>query len=125
MNYLFLCTPYSLYPLGLDRAFDLAVRTRGLLVQAGIKVFSPIIHSHVVATACGIDPLSHEIWLEAEAPFRHFASGAIMLMAESWEISHGMSFEKDEFEKAGKPIFWMTPGEIPEIPKELFSGSAT
>ena len=121
MNYLFLCTPFSLYPLGLERAYTLACKTRALLIEHDIDVFSPICHSFGPAMHSTLDPLSHEIWLKAEAPFRQHASGAIMLMAESWEQSYGMKFEKEEFEAAGKPIYWMTPGEVP---KELLRGTA-
>lgn len=124
MRYVFLCTPFSLYPLGLERAYELACRSRALLIGAGIPTFSPICHGYGAAVLGDLDPLSHDIWLEAEAPFRHFASAAVMLMAESYEISHGMKFEQDEFEAASKPIFWMTPGEIPEALLELFNGDA-
>lgn len=53
-----------------------------MLIRAGVPVFSPIVHSHPVADVCGIDPLSHEIWLPAEAPMRYAAKGVIELRAE-------------------------------------------
>ena len=112
----FLATPYSKYPHGLDAAFRLAARQRGLLVRAGIPVFSPIVHSHAVAMECGIDPYDHAIWLPAETPMRRAASGIILLRAESWEISFGMKLEYEEFRAAGKPTIWMDPDVLPELP---------
>lgn len=120
-DYWFLCTPFSLYPKGLESAYILACRTRALLIDAGVLVFSPICHSFGPAVHGSLDPLSHDIWLSAEAPFRHFAKGAIMLMSPGWGESYGMKFEQAEFEAEGKPIIWMTPGEVP---KELLSAAA-
>jgi len=112
----FLATPYSKYPHGLDAAFRLAARQRGLLVRAGVRCFSPIVHSHAVAMECGIDPHDHAIWLPAEAPMRWAATGIILLRAESWESSVGMRLEREEFLAAGKPVAWMDPDVLPELP---------
>ena len=114
MTFYYIATPYSKYPGGLEEAFLLAVRTRGLLVKAGIPCFSPIIHSHTVAKECDIDPFSHAIWLPAEKPIMVCATGLIMVMAEGWKESYGMEEERKAFEAMGRPIFWMTPGVIPD-----------
>ena len=113
----FLATPYSKYPHGLEAAFLLAVRQRGLLVKAGVPVFSPIIHSHPVAIECGIDPHDHAVWLPAEAPMRLAAGGIILLMAESWSQSVGMKIEREEFVAAGKPVVFMEPDVLPALPR--------
>jgi hypothetical protein len=114
MSFWYLATPYSKYPHGIHEAFVLAVQQRGLLLRAGIPVFSPIIHSHPVAIQCGLDPFDHSIWLPSEEPILRCASGIIMLKADSWEISYGMRVERELFEAAGKPVVWMTPGTVPE-----------
>jgi Domain of unknown function (DUF1937) len=112
-TYFYLSTPYSRYPAGLDAAFNLAIDARASLINAGIPVFSPIIHSHPVAMRCGLDPHDHALWLPVEAPMMRAASGLILLRAESWELSYGMRFERGHFESAGKPIVWMDPGAVP------------
>jgi Domain of unknown function (DUF1937) len=114
--YWFLGTPYSKYPGGLEEAFLLAIRARGLLMQYGIPCYSPIVHSHPVAKECVIDPRDLDIWLPAEMPMRKNAYGLIVLMAESWDISVGLKTEIDEFETANKPVRYMKPGEVtPEL----------
>lgn len=113
-GYWYISTPYSKFKGGLEQAFYLAVRARGLLIKAGVPAFSPIIHSHPVAMACHIDPHDHSIWLPAEAPIMVNAKGLIMVMAEGWLESYGMAEEKKFFEAAGKPIIYMTPGEVPK-----------
>jgi len=114
MKFWYLATPYSKYPHGIEAAFRLAVETRGLLVKAGVPCFSPIIHSHPVATVCGIDPFDHAIWLPSEEPILRAAHGLIMLRAESWSISYGMAVERQLFLAAEKPVVFMDPGVIPE-----------
>jgi hypothetical protein len=114
MKYWFLASPYSRYPGGIHAAFDVAVKARGLLVHAGVRVFSPIVHSHMVAHVCGIDPLDHNIWLQAERPFLHFAHGLIVLRADGWRDSVGMAYEITEFQFDRKPIVHMVPGTVPE-----------
>jgi hypothetical protein len=113
MTYWYLATPYSKFPGGLDAAFRLACEAAGLLIRAGVPVHSPIAHTHPVAIACGMDPLDHSIWLPADKPMMDAASGLIVLRAESWERSYGISVEIDEFRDAGKPILFMDPGVVP------------
>lgn len=113
-GYWFLASPYTKYPAGLCAAFKLAVETRGLLIAAGIPVFSPVIHSHPVAMACGLDPVNLTLWLATEAPMRLAARGMIELRAANWEMSVGMTAERREFILHGKPIVPMLPGILPK-----------
>lgn len=116
MSFWYLATPYSKYPGGIEEAFKLACREAATLVRAGIRVYSPIAHTHPVATYGEIDPYDHGIWLPADAPFMRAAKGLIVLRAESWEDSHGIKCEIEEFQKAGKPVVYMDPGVVPEVP---------
>lgn len=112
-DFLYLASPYSKFPRGLNAAFEEVCRARGLLIQNGVACFSPIIHSHPVAQLCRMDPYDHSIWMPSEEPILRCAKGLIMLRMESWEISYGMNEEKKIFEAAGKPIVWMDPGVLP------------
>jgi Domain of unknown function (DUF1937) len=114
MSYLYLATPYSKYPGGINAAYELASREQALLVWAGVPVFCPIAHTHGAAIHGDLDPKDHGIWLKADAPFMDGAAGLIMLKAETWQDSYGMRKEQEAFRDAGKPVFWMTPGRIPD-----------
>lgn len=112
-TYWYLASPYSKYPHGLDAAYELAVRACGLLMQHGISVYSPIVHTHPIASMCQMDPRDLEIWLPIDGPMIAASHGMIALMAESWAQSEGMLKEREACEAAGKPIVYMVPGEFP------------
>jgi hypothetical protein len=109
----YLATPYSKYPGGIEAAFHLAAENTAHLIRAGVPIYSPIAHTHPIAIHGGIDPLNHSIWLPADAPLMEAASGLIVLTAETWEASYGISVEIAAFKAAGKPIFFMVPGIVP------------
>jgi len=109
----YLATPYSKYPDGIDEAFKLACRATADLIRAGVRVYSPIAHTHPVAIHGGIDPYNHAIWIPADEPFMHHACGLIVLCADAWTESKGIGIEVAEFEKVGKPVVYMVPGIVP------------
>ncbi len=115
-EFVYLATPYSKYPGGLEAAFRLACEATGLLIRAGIGVYSPIAHTHPVAMASGLDPLDHAIWLPADAPMMAAAGSLIVVMADTWERSYGIGEEIKAFQAAGKPIsYWPWPGPVASI----------
>ena len=110
----YLATPYSKYPGGIAGAYELACRQSALLIANGVHVFSPIAHSHGIATHGDLDPLSHELWLAMDRTYMDLCVGCVFLLAESWEKSYGMKQEWMYFEKNKKPIIEMLPNLVPE-----------
>ena len=119
MSFFYLATPYSRFAGGIDRAYEAACEQAALLIRAGVPVFAPIAHSHPIATYGELDPLDHEIWLPADKPMMDAARGLIVCKLPGWDSSYGISIEIEAFKSAGKPIFFMEPGEVPfeVIPK--------
>lgn len=113
MSFFYLATPYSRFKGGIEAAYRAACEQQALLIRAGIPTFCPISHTHGAAIHGRIDPLDHKIWMPADEPFMHAARGLIFCMLPSWEISYGMNVELATFQGAGKPVVWMTPGEVP------------
>lgn len=114
MSFWYLASPYAKYPLGREAAFQLACRTAGGLMQDGVAVFSPIAHSHPVAEACSYLPDSHEFWVEqVDLPMMRAAIGIIVLRADGWQESKGMTWEIGWFKAQGKPVVPMDPGTVP------------
>lgn len=106
-GYVYLASPYSKFPSGIEEAFQEVCKATAFLIRNGVRVFCPIAHTHPVAMYGGIDPLSHDIWIPADAPLMDGASALVVCMMESWETSYGIKVEIEAFQKAGKPIFYL------------------
>lgn len=109
---IYLATPYSKYPQGLEAAFrDTAALTARLLVR-GLKVYSPIAHTHPIAIHGGADPLDHSIWLPFDRAIMDKADALLVAKMETWEQSKGIHYEIDVFKQAGKPIYYLDPAAM-------------
>jgi hypothetical protein len=110
-GFLYVASPYSRYPDGLDAAFEAACKATGALIARGIPAFSPIAHSHPVARVCGIDPLDHAIWLP-DAPLMDAAAALLVVKLDGWADSLGVAHEIKAFIAAGKPVIYATAEEV-------------
>ena len=117
MSYWYLGSPYSKYPAGVAAAFKAVCIEAGRLIRVGVPVYSPITHTHPIATYSEMDVYDHSIWLPADRPMMEAAHGLIILRMVSWEVSIGLQHEIDFFEQAGKPVVFMDPGTVPELPR--------
>lgn len=113
-SYYYLASPYSKYEHGIVAAWEDICEQAALLIKAGIPIYSPIAHTHPIAVHGEIDPYAHSIWLPADLPLMQAAEGLIVCMMPGWKESYGISEEIKEFEKAGKPIIYMSPDTIPD-----------
>lgn len=108
----YLATPYTKYPHGFDAAAKEAARIAGGLLKQDIVVYSPIVHSHHVATAADIPLTGHEFWMKADAPMVAAAQGLIVAKMEGWRDSAGVEHEIQEFLKSRRPIIYLDPATI-------------
>jgi hypothetical protein len=107
---IYLATPYTKYPWGIEAAAEDAARITGRLIGQRLKIFSPIVHSHYICMATGIDPLDHEFWLEVDAAHMHKADALLVVRMSGWDMSSGVNKEIKIFDEAKKPIFGIEPG---------------
>lgn len=115
--YWYLTSPCGGHVHGLEAAFRDASKAVRLLEEAKIPVYSPVVHGSIAAAVSEFlrDPLDLTIWMFVEQPVVDDACGLIVLMLEGWDKSFGIKHEIDTFEKAGKPVIYMTPGEVPLV----------
>ena len=106
-GYLYLATPYSKYPHGVEQAAIDACRVAAELIKAGIPVFCPIAHSHSIADIGDIDPLDHNIWLPADKPLMDGATAIVVAMMDGWDKSYGVAEEIKVFQNAGKRVIYL------------------
>lgn len=105
----YLATPYSKYPKGIERAFIDAATLTGRLLKAGLKVYSPITHTHPIAIYAEIDPLDHDIWLPFDQAMMDKADALLVATMDGWEESKGIGHEIAWFNKHSKPIYALDP----------------
>jgi hypothetical protein len=105
----YLATPYSKYPAGIERAFEDAARLAARLMLAGVKVYSPIAHTHPLAVYGKVDPLDHSIWMPFDEAMMAVADVLMIAEMEGWQESKGIAHEIEFFERAGQAIFQLDP----------------
>lgn len=105
----YLATPYSKYPPGIEQAFVDAAKLAALLLPSGLKVYSPIAHTHPLAIHGKIDPLDHAIWMPFDEAMMTAADVLLVAHMHGWQESYGIAHEIRFFENAGKPIFDLDP----------------
>lgn len=108
-NLVYLATPYSKYPHGIERAFVDAAKIAATMLRAGINVYSPITHCHALAIHGDIDPHDHDIWLPFDLAMMKVADILVVAHMDGWEESFGISEEVKFFDSAHKPIFDLDP----------------
>lgn len=117
-GYFYLASPYSKWAPDLPReqALDAAAvviaEVAGAIMKHGITVYSPIVHSHAIALAADIDPLSHEIWLPLDKPMFECAHGLLVAALPGWRDSYGIGEEIKWAAELKKPRFLVDPESL-------------
>lgn len=104
-GFIYLGSPYSLYPDHDEAAEIVAAAAAGLMAQ-GLVVYSPIAHGHYVSQQ-GDLPTSWEFWKAQCQPLIDAASALAVLKMEGWGQSVGLQYEIGEFRRAGKPVVFL------------------
>lgn len=103
----YLATPYTRYPAGPEAAFRDACRLAAKLLTAGVKVYSPIAHTHPIAVHGNLDPLDHGIWLPFDEAMMAASATLLVAQLEGWRESFGVTFEINFFKTWLKPVFYL------------------
>lgn len=104
----YLASPYSKYPAGPDAAHADVCRLAADLFKAGHIVYSPIAHTHVIATIGGLE-LGFEQWARFDEAMIAASAGMIVAMMDGWGESDGIKAEIAICERLGKPIRYLDP----------------
>jgi len=106
-GFLYLASPYSKYPAGMEQAFQDAAIATAWLLRRGVHSFCPITHSHPIAVYGGLSLTDHEIWLPADRPMMNAARGIVVCQMPTWDQSFGIQHEIDVFKAALKPVEYL------------------
>ena len=113
-TFVYVASPYSKYPGGMEAAFHEVCRAAAWLVKQGVKVFCPIAHTHPIAVAGNMDLADHEIWMPQDGPFMDAASCMVIVEMESFDTSYGIQQEHNAFIAAGKRVYHLPWPKLPE-----------
>ena len=108
-NLCYVATPYSRYPGGIEKAYQAACALCAQLLLAGVKVFSPIAHSHGIAVHGKLDPLDHKIWLPFDEAVMQASNALLVAKMKTWEVSYGIDKEIEWFAAKNKPVHFLDP----------------
>jgi hypothetical protein len=119
-GYIYVASPYTKYPEGLDKAHEHVCLLTAELVKGGMSVYSPIAHSHPVAIHGGIDPKDHSLWMAQCRAMMEAATACIVLTMDGWQDSKGVQMEIKYFDEADKPLLMVDPkllmgGHVPFV----------
>jgi len=112
VNLIYLASPYSKYPFGLHTAFVDVCFLAGRLIEHGLKVYSPIAHTHPIALYNHMDPLDHLVWLPFDEAIMRACDLLLIAEMEGWKESYGIGEEIKVFAKADKPIMRINPATL-------------
>lgn len=101
----YVATPYSKFPDGIEAAFRASCVVAGELLKRGLRVYSPIAHTHPIAEYAKIDLFDHDIWLPFDEAMMNACGTLIVAQLPGWEDSRGIAHEIEYFRNAGKPRF--------------------
>lgn len=106
----YLATPYSKYEGGnLELAFRDAARLAAQLMLTGIRVYSPIAHTHPLAVYGDVDPLDHSIWLPFDEAMMQRCEVLIVAQMKGWKESKGIDHEIKFFAARKRTIYMLDP----------------
>lgn len=102
----YLGSPYTKYAAGLDAAFRDVSAIAAEMLRDGVKVYSPIAHTHPIAIHGNLDPRNHDIWLPFDQAMMDASDAMVVADMDGWRESYGVRFEIDTFRAAGKPVYF-------------------
>lgn len=113
---IYVATPYTKYPDGITLAFIHACKLTARLLRRGLKVYSPIAHTHPIAIHGSIDPLDLSIWLPFDGAMMEKADCLLVAMMQGWESSAGIKHEIETFIERDKPVYFLGPDDLSIAP---------
>ncbi len=106
---IYLASPYSKYPYGIDEAFHDICLVTGRLIMKGLNVFSPIAHTHPIAKSCNADPFDYKLWQPSDDAVLDRCDAMLVVKMSGWELSTGVEYEMNRFTKKDD-LHFLNPG---------------
>jgi hypothetical protein len=109
----YLASPYSHDDPEIRRQrYELVCAQAGLLMRAGLLVFSPISHSHGISLYGELHATDWEYWKPVDFWHLHRMDELWVLCLFGWRRSRGVSGEIEEAKRLGKPVRYVLFGSV-------------
>lgn len=96
----------------MERRYKTVSRIAWKLMNYGFTVFSPITHSHPMENVVG-ERKGHNFWMNQDLPYlREFAGLVVLVKAEGWRESSGVTAELELAQEQDLPIEAVDPLEV-------------
>lgn len=106
-GFYYLASPYSKYPGGPEAACADVSVLAARLFKAGVLVFSPIAHTHAIATLGGL--AGHfDQWADFDEAMLLASRGMLIATMAGWRESAGIAAEIKICERIGKPVSYIS-----------------
>jgi len=108
----YLACPYSHRDAAVrEKRFQLANEAAAIMLAHGLVVFSPISHTHPIATQCGLG-LGWETWERFDTAFIAVSKEVVVLTIPGWGDSRGIAAERTIANKLGVPVYFAALDEL-------------
>ena len=113
-KFVYVGTPYTKYPSkdginGRDRSFQDSARILSVLIDAGIKAYSPIVSGHAAVLYGHLNAEDISVWYPFNDAFLALSDCLLIAELDTWKDSIGIQHEIEMFEHHQKPIRYLNP----------------
>jgi nucleoside 2-deoxyribosyltransferase len=106
---IYLASPYfSIDPAIRERRYHLACLAAGKMLAQGLKVYSPIVHNHPIASLVEL-PKDWAFWREVDLLMLSRCDCLCVLCLEGWDKSVGVRAELEFVSNLGRSIDYLQP----------------
>ncbi len=101
-----MASTYTQHPEGFKAAWKDACEMSAQLIDAGLNIFSPIVHFHAIAVVAKTSEDAWDFWMARDKPLMEAATGIVVCQTTNWEKSKGIALEIEYFRSANKPVLY-------------------
>ena len=111
MSFVYLASPYTHHdPEVVEERVLLAGVCAAKMMECGVSVFSPVVHSHYLCEHLPLDlRFDHEFWMRQDLAVLKSADKLVVLQLKGWKKSRGVAREIAAAEAVGIPVVYVKP----------------
>lgn len=106
---IYIASPYSHPDSAIrEKRFRDVCKLAAAMMISGMKVFSPIAHSHPIAEHGELPALDLDFWMAQDKAFLDVCDALVVYTCDGWRESKGIAIEIEYASKIGLPVFYVS-----------------